>query len=594
MIGKTFVNISTKQTCFIIVVSIVCILIYYPGLFSSFELDSNKLFGLYETYLEKKENINLFELSFSYDYGRSLSQLSFYIHFLIEKDINPFSIKATNLTLHLINGWLVWLLSFKFAAHTTYFKQSKLWIANLTFILWLFSPINMSSVLYAIQRMNQLATFFSLVSLISYVYLRELHTKVKAPHILNVLLVVILIISLILGLLSKENAILVPLFICLVEVSFFQKSTILNNITKTKALVAMLVVLLTFTLFPINDILNYQARTFSLYERFITEFRVIWIYLSEIILPRSIATGMYHDGFIVSTGILNPITTIFSLISLICITIFSIRYLRHIKLQLMAFGFCFFMTGHLLESTILPLEIFFEHRNYLPSFGIYLSIAAITYSITKKLNPHLRKVIIGLYILLFVYIGHTKAIIWTNSIASYTLALDRSYPSARAASNLAQIYLEQGKYEESKQLLNDIANTRQDRALQANLQILFINCATKIITPITHYKKFQNVTTRESNIEISQSLENILRLKQATSCDAIDNLLLIDSIESIANTYRMEGKDNWHINYYLAQFYILNNAPQSAISLLKREAFLGEQKAEIYLKELLKQIPQHD
>jgi len=41
---------------------------------------------------------------------------------------------------------------------------------------------------------------------------------------------------------------------------------------------------------------------------------------------------------------------------------------------IVAFGVLFFLGGHLLESTILPLEIAHEHRNYLPMYGILLML----------------------------------------------------------------------------------------------------------------------------------------------------------------------------------------------------------------------------
>src|SRR5690606_28740337 len=38
-------------------------------------------------------------------------------------------------------------------------------------------------------------------------------------------------------------------------------------------------------------------------------------------------------------------------------------------------GWFFFLAAHLVESSFLPLELYFEHRNYLPALG--LSIAFV-------------------------------------------------------------------------------------------------------------------------------------------------------------------------------------------------------------------------
>ncbi len=42
---------------------------------------------------------------------------------------------------------------------------------------------------------------------------------------------------------------------------------------------------------------------------------------------------------------------------------------RRKKWPLFAFAVLWFFAGHALESTFLPLEYFFEHRNYLPLLG---------------------------------------------------------------------------------------------------------------------------------------------------------------------------------------------------------------------------------
>ena len=47
----------------------------------------------------------------------------------------------------------------------------------------------------------------------------------------------------------------------------------------------------------------------------------------------------------------------------------AIVYRANPVLKPVAFGIAFFLGGHLLESTVLPLELYYEHRNYLPSFG---------------------------------------------------------------------------------------------------------------------------------------------------------------------------------------------------------------------------------
>ena len=120
---------------------------------------------------------------------------------------------------------------------------------------------------------------------------------------------------------------------------------------------------------------GYDLRAFSLYERLLTEARVIWMYLGLIFVPHQEVFALHHDDIIISSGILNPWTTLPSLIGLGGLV--WMAWWTRIRLPIMAFAIAWFLIGHSLESTVFPLEIAYEHRNYVALFGILLlSIAA--------------------------------------------------------------------------------------------------------------------------------------------------------------------------------------------------------------------------
>ena len=56
-------------------------------------------------------------------------------------------------------------------------------------------------------------------------------------------------------------------------------------------------------------------------------------------------------------------------------------------MPLVSFGIAWFLIGHGMESTFLPLEIAHEHRNYLPLFGILLAVVSVLVRTLEKTGP---------------------------------------------------------------------------------------------------------------------------------------------------------------------------------------------------------------
>ena len=118
---------------------------------------------------------------------------------------------------------------------------------------------------------------------------------------------------------------------------------------------------------------GYGMRSFSLTERLLTEGRVLWFYLGLILFPRLDAFGVYHDDFTISNGLFFPWTTLPAWLGLLGLCLLAWRTRK--KAPIVTFGIVWFFIGHALESTILPLEIAHEHRNYIPLIGVLLPFA---------------------------------------------------------------------------------------------------------------------------------------------------------------------------------------------------------------------------
>jgi hypothetical protein len=121
---------------------------------------------------------------------------------------------------------------------------------------------------------------------------------------------------------------------------------------------------------PDSVLAGYQVREFTLGERLLTEARVVCWYLWSLLIPNTQQMSLYHDDIVLSTGLLSPPTTVLSII--VIGGLLAAGWLLRTRLPALGFAIFWFFGGHLLESTVIPLEIAYEHRNYVPSVGIVL------------------------------------------------------------------------------------------------------------------------------------------------------------------------------------------------------------------------------
>lgn len=304
--------------------------------------------------------------------GRPVAQLSFALNYFASGP-DPFVFKATNLVIHLLVGGLAFLVARRLLASRM--------VAGLTAALWLLHPIQLTSVLYVVQRMTSLSALFLLAGFLLHMIGRERGGRVGSG-----LLVLSWGILWPLSCLSKESGVLLPLFVLAWE-TIVRRPALgrLDGFARMLSLVIGIGVLagIAYALSPLGQWLwaGYAMRSFTFLERLLTEGRVLWFYLGLIALPRLDTFGLHHDDFPLSTDLLTPWTTLPSWIGLLGLG-WLVWHMRQ-RAPLVSFGIAWFLIGHSMESSVLPLEIAHEHRNYLPSFGIALAGAWMSACITE-------------------------------------------------------------------------------------------------------------------------------------------------------------------------------------------------------------------
>jgi protein O-mannosyl-transferase len=317
--------------------------------------------------------------------GRPLAMLTFALDH-VAHGLNPFYLKLENVFIHLVNAVLVWMFTrqaFRLVLQARAANRTDAMdgLALFVSIVWLLSPLAMTSVLYAVQRMTSLSATFTLFGLLGY-----LHFRVKGFAYRNVLHSVLALGVLgsftLLSVYTKESGALTLGFAWLLEWILLRplapKSTFERwwwRFLLGLPLIAILILVVFLLRNP--DWLFQQApiRNFSPMERFQTELRVLVLYLRQIIFPQTALFGLYHDDFTISRGWLEPLSTLWAAmfhLGLIGIAVLSAR-----SRPALALGIMWFYMGHLLESTFAPLELVHEHRNYLAMWGIVFALSSV-------------------------------------------------------------------------------------------------------------------------------------------------------------------------------------------------------------------------
>jgi hypothetical protein len=182
-----------------------------------------------------------------------------------------------------------------------------------------------------------------------------------------------MVLSYLLGVFSKENVAILPLFIALYEFYFFQNFDLSpKGKTILYCLVAALLILGAFGFIIwgrryINVIIEgYQYRTFTMSERVLTQFRIVLYYVTLLIYPHPSRLNLDYD-FPISKTIVDPPTTLISILIFVGLIGYSMWTAK--KRPMISFCILWYFGNLVIESSIFPLEMVFEHRLYLPMVG---------------------------------------------------------------------------------------------------------------------------------------------------------------------------------------------------------------------------------
>jgi hypothetical protein len=519
---------------------------------------------------------------------------SFVANYWVADGIDIYQLKLTGFVVHLINAFLVYVLSIILIRKTTLVNQSVV-MSFFVAILWLMSPMNISTSFYIIQRMATLSFLFVMLGCILFCYLRGRQNLAKNRQIIIILAI---ILCWMLGFLSKETGILLPLYLLVIDFCFFNANTraLLRRIPLTKGYIAVYLVGLVIVvpgLLIQSDVLNYDTRSFTLLQRVVSQPSALIKYISHLLFPVSADIGVYGDDFNVAEGYFNSA-------GLLNILVIGLLFVGAIygsvvaeKLRPAMAGMLLFFAGHSLESTVIPLELYFEHRNYFPSFGLYLALVYFMFHRCQesKLRPFL-------VIILIVYGGYFSVL--SVQLSKYWQSYDRfvlnsylNHPrSVRASIDMTQMLINQDQLEMALKVNNNISGINPNYRFIAMVQRYYSYCELSDGVPPHEYSDFINSINLYSEDELSSALHNLLTGYEKNRCDFIEPIKLSKAL----SRWTWKGVTNgdidvgsaWVIDYYAVEFLLVTGNRLDAIEYLERLKGKGNDKAALYLEDIEK------
>ena len=347
--------------------------------------------------------------------GRPIAMLSFLLN-VQDWDQHPEGFRQINTAIHLFNILLVAVAAWQIARLVPSLASHAIGFAVFLALIWGVHPLFASGVLSAVQRMVLLSASFVLLGINGYLYGRA--QAFSHPLRGQLIMLVSLAVGLVLATFSKENGALMPAFVGLLELQILSRYRP-SNLGYLKP-IAQLMLWGTLLVFLLYIVLSWPAivagqdgayRDFSWSQRIWSEFLILWEYVRQIFIPDIMTMGPLQDDTSRIHG-LDPYT--FTALLAWCGALLY-SWLQRKRRPILLFGIGFFLVGHLIESSFIQLELYFEHRNYIPSLGLLAIPAALLY-LSKSMLLRLLGWIVVLPLLSFLLYLTTSA--WADPLVS--------------------------------------------------------------------------------------------------------------------------------------------------------------------------------
>lgn len=416
--------------------------VYWPGLSGPFLFDDfPALVSNARVHVAAGDWVGLWRAATSFDpggTGRQLAMASFGLNHMLG-GLQPWGWKLGGLLVHLVNALLVYLLCQRLLVLAKVELHVRL-AAFAVALLWAVHPLQVSTVLYVVQRMETLCLTFTLLALLA--YLRGRTLQIAGGNGWGWLLACIPLFLLALG--AKESAMLLPLYTLVLELALLRFAGASAGQVRFWRWGYGIGCVLGLFLYFVVVVPHYAAmqpyigRDFSMLERLLSQLRILPMYLGQILLPLPGSMTFYYDDFVSSTSLLQPWTTLAG--GLLLSLILALGWRLRVRAPLASLGIFWFFAAHAITSNVVPLEQVFEHRNYFALLGVLLVLAEVVRRISVRDGPGIKIAAVSAFIVVFGFLAGVRSATWGDGLLLATELTHLNPNSGRAAQDMGVLY----------------------------------------------------------------------------------------------------------------------------------------------------------
>lgn len=422
-------------------------LVFWQGLGGSFIFDDKPTFiSNTAVQITTLDVASLQRAAYSFhpgDGSRALPMLSFALDYWCA-GLDPTAFKITNIFIHALTTLALAAL-LRLLLNLAGWPERRALCASLGMTLvWALHPLQVSSVLYVVQRMQTMGTLFLVLALWAYLHMRQAQLANNRSRQFAALTGLFWALALA----SKEDSILLPAYTLALELTvlrFNAASPRLATGLKRSYLVLFLLGSAAFFLIALPHYWSwdaYQHRNFNSLERLLTQARVLCLYLWQILLPLPSHMPFYYDWLQPSRSLLQPWSTLPSLLLIASLLGIAWR-LRH-RRPLFALGILLFFAGHFISSNVIALELAFEHRNHFPMIGIVLAVGDLLAAAYARygIKPAMTLATSSVLVCALAFTTLVRARTWSSPLGFAHHSADLSPQSERAQGELCRTYFD--------------------------------------------------------------------------------------------------------------------------------------------------------
>lgn len=513
--------------------------------------------------------------------GRPVAMTSFLVD-AHDWPADPYPFKRSNLILHLINGVLLFSLLSRLGRRMPPGVDPNGRRADAAALLatscWLLHPLFVSTTLYIVQREAMLPATFVLLGSLGWLSGRE---RLAQGQVLPGAIWVIasLTAATCMSVLSKANGILLPSLVLVLEFGLLRRADPIHlpQAARTHALVlagciaisaAIACGLLWLGIRGLVEGIGDQ-RPWTLGQRLLTEPRVLWDYLRLLWLPHPYTAGVFNDQFVVSTSLLRPWTTLPAITGLAGLVALATKLRR--RAPALSTAIIFFLVGHSLESTTVPLELYFEHRNYLPSLIMFWPLARwLTQASARVGNvvvaASVRSLLGAVLVSGLAWMTYANASLWGNGRDQAQLWAALNPHSFRAQANAAQNDLERGEPEKATARLTPLLGAHPDE-VQLALNLLAARCAMHSAAPEDIQRARMAMTSaRDPGALLASWFGRAIISLRTNSCPGLDLSVLSSLVEAGAENPRFPAGRRQDLKHVQGMIALERRDPAAALA----------------------------